>query len=71
LQGLGIIKISLSSASLGWAPALLPVLARAAKSAGSFQQSTKTVCFWQRLKHLKTEKTFGDKELTDSIEVIS
>jgi len=59
LQGLSIIKISLSSASWLQAPALLPVLAQAAKSGGSFQQSTKTVCFWQRLKHLKTEKTFA------------
>jgi len=59
LRGFNIIKINPSPASLGWAHALLPVLAQAAKSIESFQQSIKTVCFWQRLKHLKTEKTFA------------
>jgi hypothetical protein len=57
--GLNIIKMSLFMASWWRAHALLPVLGLAAKSAARIPQWTKSVCFWQRLKQPKTEKTFA------------
>jgi hypothetical protein len=60
--GLGchcIIKICPLAATCARAHALLPVLVLAAKSVVSFCKWLKTVCFWQRLKQLKTEKTFA------------
>jgi len=56
---LNIIKMCLSASSRARAHALLPVLTLAAKSVASFKHWLKTVCFWQRLKQLKTEKTFA------------
>lgn len=41
------------------AHALLPVPVQAGKSLVRLWQWVKTVCFWQRLKQLKTEKTFA------------
>jgi hypothetical protein len=38
---------------------LLPQLAFLTKSAQSFQEWVKNVCFWQRLQRVETEKTFA------------
>jgi hypothetical protein len=55
----GIIKMCQLAAACARAHALLPVLVSAAKSVVSFCKWLKTVCFWQHLKQLKTEKTFA------------
>jgi hypothetical protein len=39
--------------------ALLPLLAVATKYGDSFSECPKTVCFWQRLKLARFEKTFA------------
>jgi hypothetical protein len=59
LSNLGIIKMCRLAASCSRAHALLPVLVLTAKSVVRFCKWLKTVCFWQRLKQLKTEKTFA------------
>ena len=54
-----IIKIRQDGFASVRSPALLPVLEFVAKTAFRFCKRIKTVCFWQRLKRLKTEKTFA------------